>query len=235
MPAKSDKQQKFFGLVHAVKKGEKSPHEVSSHIRKVANKIGAKDAEEFASGIAELRTKRAMLSMLKELQEPMYLNEDDQEVNPVAKEFSVKEDYESYVRRHLGQPFTPKELEAVDNFQQAKPTKIERTELRYETTDTFGNSTTIVIKKMKDSGQLSFNAFTKHSNTHEEKDKPEETDAPSPESNGPGAPAPESEPSPSGVNSGSSKEDVIITKSTLFTDDIKGGAILSEFLKKLDL
>ena len=31
------------------------------------------------------------------------------------------------------------------------------------------------------------------------------------------------------------KDDIIITKSVLFKDDIKGAAILVEFLKKLDL
>jgi hypothetical protein len=31
------------------------------------------------------------------------------------------------------------------------------------------------------------------------------------------------------------KEDIIITKSTLFNDEIKGAAVLAEFLKKLDL
>ena len=31
------------------------------------------------------------------------------------------------------------------------------------------------------------------------------------------------------------KDDIIVTKSVLFKDDIKGAAILIEFLKKLDL
>jgi hypothetical protein len=31
------------------------------------------------------------------------------------------------------------------------------------------------------------------------------------------------------------KEEIIVTKSILFNDDIKGAALLVEFLKKLDL
>lgn len=236
MPAKSQKQQKFFGLVRAVQTGATSPHEVSPEIRKIASKITAKDAGDFASSVAELRTKRAMLALLKELQEPMNLQEDDglgQKTNAIASTFNVKDNYEVYVKKHLGQPLLPKELEAIDNFQESKPTKIERTEIRYENTDSFSNSTTTVIKKMKDNGQFSFNAFTKHSKPEPQQDE-EPTDSPEvPPSNGPGAPAPQ-EPQPP-TPTANDKDDIIVSKSQLFTDDIKGGAILADFLKKLDL
>jgi len=46
VPAKSKKQQKFMGMVHAAHKGEKP---ASAKVAKVAKTIKKKDAEEFAS------------------------------------------------------------------------------------------------------------------------------------------------------------------------------------------
>lgn len=236
MPSSSEKQRRFFGLVRAIQKGDKSASGASPAARKVAKSISAKDASDFASSKAESKTKKAVLEMLKNSQEPMYLEE--QETNPITKTFTVKDDFERYVAKYIGQPFSPKELEAVDNFQDVKPTKIERAAIRYESTDAFQNTTTTIVKKMKDGGKFSFNAFTKHSKVEPEPEQPESlepTDA-----NAPAEPAglpalqewlneldaaPMEEP----------KEDIIVTKSTLFDDEVKGAAILAEFLKKLDL
>ena len=69
MPAKSKKQQRLFGMVHAVQKGEmKAP---SKKIRELAKRVDPEDAEEFAEtkhdglpekvrkkkGLARIRTK----------------------------------------------------------------------------------------------------------------------------------------------------------------------------------
>ena len=245
MPAKSEKQRRFFGLVRAIQKGDKSAKDASPAARKVAGSISAKDAGDFASSVAELKIKKAVLEILKDIHEPMYLDE-EKESNPVAKTFTVKDDFERYAKRYVGQPMSPKELEAIDNFQEAKPTKIERIEIRYENTDEFQNQTTTILKKMKDSGQFSFTAFTKHTKVEpEEEPEPEQpeslepTDANAPPEPGglppmkeqndppelPQDPAPMDEP----------KDDIIVTKSTLFNEEIKGAAILAEFLKKLDI
>lgn len=47
--AKSKKQQRFMGMVHAVQKGELSPDEVGGSVVKAANSMSDKDAEDFAS------------------------------------------------------------------------------------------------------------------------------------------------------------------------------------------
>ena len=238
MPASSEKQRRFFGLVRSIQKGDKSAAGASPAARKVAKSISAKDASDFASSKAESKTKKAVLEMLKNSQEPMYLEE--QETNPITKTFKVKGDFEKYVAKYIGQLFSPKELETIDNFQDIKPTKIERAGIRYESTDTFQNTTTTSIKKMKDGGQFSFNAFTKHSKVEPESEQPESlepNDATAPQEPAPaGLPdlqewlneldaAPMEEP----------KEDIIVTKSTLFDDEVDGAAVLAEFLKKLDL
>lgn len=227
MPSHSEKQRRFFGLVRAVQKGEKSPHEVSPSLRKVAKSISAKDASDFASSVAETKQKKMILSILKEIQEPMYLNE--VEINPVAKTFTQKGEFEQYVRKFLGQQLSPKESEAINTFEKNKPTKIDRTEIRYETTDNFNHSTTTVIKKLREGNQFVFTAFTKHSNIKSEEELEKPTEKPE------GVP----DQSPNTTEPSASEkpelEDIIVTKSQSFNDEIKGGAILAEFLKKLDL
>lgn len=254
MPAQSEKQRRFFGLVHAVQKGEKAPHEVSPQVRKVAGSISKKDAADFASStVKELRVKKAVLSILKDIHDPMYLDEGGTEtgqINPIAKEFHVKDDFQSYIKKYLGQPLSPKEMEAINTLKEVKPTKVERTAIWYETSDDFQNSTTTVVKKMKDGNQFSFNAFQKHTSAKPEEEKPEEQPPAGPEAGvppqgTPGAeqsigqpgqqpPATPAEPEAE-VPEAPEKDDIIVTKSVLFNDEIKGGAILVEFLKKLDL
>lgn len=242
MPAHSEKQKHFFQLIRAVQKGEKPSHEVSPELRKVAGSISTKDAEDFASSVVkELKIKKAVLSILKDIREPMYLDESDEgQTNPISKEFHIKDDFQLYVKKYLGQPLSPKELEAVNTLKEVKPTKVERTEIWYETSDDFKNSTVTIIKKMKDGDQFSFNAFQKHSSARPEEEKPEEPmgginepGAPS-QPTEPGAPTPTSEPTEE-MPIEEEKDDIIVTKSILFKDEIKGGSILVEFLKKLDL
>jgi hypothetical protein len=181
----------------------------------------------------------------------MYLDESDgTQTNPVAKEFHVKDDFQAYIKKYLGQPLSPKEMEAVNTLKEVKPTKVERTELWYETSDDFKNSTTTVIKKMKDGSQFSFNAFQKHTTAQPEPEEPEQPPMGSQPPMGPeGQPAapivpgspeqpstqPGAEPTEPEQPAEPEKDDIIVTKSVLFNDEIKGGAILAEFLKKLDL
>jgi len=249
MPSVSKKQQRFFGLVRAVQRGDKPAGEVSSALSKVAKSISAKDASDFASSVAETKTKQVVLNILKDCREPMYLEEE--ETNPVAKKFTVQQPFERYVKRYIGQPFSPKELEALDSYTEQKPTKIERTEIRYETTDDFQNSTTTIIKKMKDGVEFSYNAFSKYTKVEPKEEEPppgEEPPIGEPESTDsePGGkinlpPMEESDTTPPNKPVATppptedESDDVTITKSILFKDDIKGAAILAEFLKKLDL
>ena len=109
----------------------------------------------------------------------MYLDEVGEEptsINPVATTFHIKEEWATYIKPYVGQPFTTKELDALGNFKEKQPITTARTEIWYKTTDTFGISHITVIKKMKDSGQFSFTAFQKQEKpeTPEEKKKKEQ-------------------------------------------------------------
>lgn len=49
MPAVSKAQQKFMGLVHALKKGDIGPEDVSADVEKAADSMTDKSAKDFAS------------------------------------------------------------------------------------------------------------------------------------------------------------------------------------------
>lgn len=253
MPNQSSKRQRFF---QAVKEAQRGKPSASSHVNKIAHSISAKDTEEFLNSSADLKIKKAVLGILKDIQEPMYLNEEDEEnqgIDPVANTFHVKEDWATYIKPYVGQPLSPKELEALGNFKEKQPTTTARTEVWYNTTDSMGISHTTVIRKMKDSGQFSFISFQKQERPtpDEDKEKDQGMNAGGPEDLGLGGPEPDQGQSPEGgaVPGGPTpppeapeekpepeeKDDIIVTKSVLFKDDIKGAAVLVEFLKKLDL
>jgi len=207
MPSVSRSQRRFFGLVRKLQKGEIHPSKVSPEVRKATKSISPKDAEDFASTSEKdlpFKVKKEILAVLKEIRKPMMLNEE--ETNPVAKSFTQKGKYEDYIKRFVGMPMSPKELEAINNHKEIKPVKTDRNEIRYETTDDFGNNTTTVIKKLREGNQFVFTSFSKYAQL-KAKDPAQSQEM----------------------------DDVVVTKSLSFEDEIKGGAILSEFLKKLDL
>jgi len=325
MPSKSKRQQRFF---YAVKRAKHEPGYGDSKLHKVANSMTDKDIDDFTKSIAELKVKKALLGVLRDIKEPIYGTLEEGDTDVVVKEFNVEGKFEDYVKRYIGQSLSEKEMEAVNTFQEVKPTKIERNQIRYETTDTFKNSTTTVIKKLKEGGAFVFVAFTKYSKAEKpgsqqqqpndmggmgggfgglgnpmfETDQPtpsndmsvptnsdfasgtapyEETfkqkyipkkesqsylnwpeskplnealpgdplapTSPLPPTGGMGAPAPGAGPltttapmngtpkSPDEKKKEMGIDDILVRKSTTYNDDIKGGAILAEFLKKLDL
>jgi len=245
MPAKSEKQRRFF---QAVKGAKHNPH-APANLRKVANSMSEKDIDDFIKNESELKTKKAILSVLKDIVEPMYLEESDegqQDIEPVTNTFHVKADWATYIKPYIGQPFSPKELEALDNFKEKQPSSIKRTEIWFNTTDTFQISKTTVIRKMKDSGPFSYTAFQKQERPTPDEEKAADDQSSMDSSMNAGGPTemPQGNPPPGSPTppeqsqakqEEAEKDDIIVTKSVLFKDDIKGAAILIEFLKKLDL
>ena len=210
MPSKSKLQRRFFGLIHGVQSGKIHPSKVSMKVRKAAKNISSKDVKDFAKtpeGSLPYKVKKEVISVLKELQEPMYLNEDDTK-DSVAKTFNTKGNFDQYVQKFMGSELLPKELDAINTHKEQKPTKIDKKEIRYETTGDFGNSTVTVLKKLKDGSGFAYTAFTKYLKQAE--------------------PTPETKPE-------DSQDTIVVTKSQVFNEEIDGAAILSNFLKKLDL
>jgi len=207
MPSKSKAQRKFFGLIHALQSGKVHPSKVSPTVRKAAKRISSKDVKDFAKtpeGHLPYKVKKEIISVLKELVEPMYLNEEGAK-DSVAKTFNTKGNFEQYVQKFLGSEFLPKELDTIHSHKEQKPTKIQKNEVRYETTGDFANSTITVLKKLKDGNSFAYTAFTKYLK-NSEPETPEQTE-----------------------------DTIVVTKSQVFNEEIDGAAILANFLKKLDL
>lgn len=49
MPARSKSQQRLFGIVHAIQKGEADPKKFSKKIREMADRVDPEDVRHFAA------------------------------------------------------------------------------------------------------------------------------------------------------------------------------------------
>lgn len=156
----SPKKQKFFELVRSIKKGKIHKSKVPLEVRKVAESITLEDVDRFIEEKQDLKIKKAVLSTIKDCREYMYLQENEKDA--ITKRFDVEGKFEEYVKRFLGQRFSEKEMEAVNNFQDVKPTKIESNQIRYEKSDTFKNNSTVIIKKLREGDAFVYVAFTKY-------------------------------------------------------------------------
>jgi hypothetical protein len=211
MPGKSKSQVNFFKLVRWVQSGKIPKDKVSSDVRKAAKNISSKDAHDFASTPLKnlpTKVKKEVLKILKEIRDAPYLNEDQVQINPIAKKFNQPGNFDTYIIRFVGLPFFPKEIEAISNFKSTTPIKLDKNNIKYETTDQFGNNTTTVIKKLKELDGQSFTyiAFQKNYSTENTDDLTVQK-----------------------------ADNIFVIKSVSFKDDIKGGEILNNFLRKLNL
>lgn len=158
------------------------------------------------------------------------------EPNVIAKTFDTEADFDSYVNQRRGIQMTSKEVQAIQNHQEVRPTEIDRFHVRYETTDDFGNNDTTVIKKLKEGNQFCWTAFSKHESAEEE-GKPEGVgeEEPSLKEQAPEQHTP-SEPEDSGEDEEVTVNDPIrITKSITFADETQGADVLADFLAKLEI
>lgn len=164
----------------------------------------------------------------------------------IAKTFDTEADFDSYTQQRRGIEMTPKELTAVQNFRESRPTKMDKFMIKYEATDEFGQNDTTVIKKLRDpgSGQFCWTAFSTHENAEDE-GKPEEPEAPEEtggEDEGPPDLPDLKEQNPAGNMPSEPDDDEVtvgdkirIVKSITFADETQGADILSNFLQALDI
>jgi hypothetical protein len=222
----------------------------------------AEDKRKLLIGLKQYKASVAKEnSMTLSPQEPMWISEEqpNAERNVVAKTFTQQGNFDPFVNQNRGIQFAPKEMEALANFKKiVAPTTIDPFSARFETTDDFGNNTTTVIKKHRQGNQFVFTAFAKHDSSRPE---PEPEPEPAPKQGMPptspkGMPAPKGAPAKGGATqstgakpsmpsmpslkelaTGQSPTDnqITITKTITFTDEIKGADILADFLRTLDL
>lgn len=75
MPAKSKAQQKFMGLVYALKKGDVKPSDVSQDVKDAAKSMSTKQAKDFASTKHENlpnKLEQAMERLIKKIDDVWY-------------------------------------------------------------------------------------------------------------------------------------------------------------------
>lgn len=168
MPAKSEKQKNFMGLVYGVQQGKVPKSKVGDKVTKAADSMSKEDVKDFLMQECGLRecnidVKRRILSALKEIVEPMNLEEEYEEdnIDPVATSKGYYGDFDKTIKMYRGYEFTPKENQAVQNFKN-KPIEHDRFKIVYSKTDTSGNTSKIVIKKLKDeNGKFLYTAIVK--------------------------------------------------------------------------
>jgi hypothetical protein len=69
MPASSKQQQKFMGMVHALKKGDMNPSDASPELKKAADSMSDTDAKDFASTPHKGLPKRVKQEIVRKLKE----------------------------------------------------------------------------------------------------------------------------------------------------------------------
>ena len=215
MPSVSNKQKRFFGAVMGAKKTGKGSGKAKSAAKSMT-KAQIKDFLESADPTG----KSKMLTVLKKMREQAMMSPqdtnmlDEESTNPIAKTFVQKNvKFEDYIGKFVGVPFQPKELEAITHYEEQKPTKTTAVDVRYETTNSFGQNTTTLIKKLREGNQFSFTAFQKFSQPNQ----------------------PEQTPDAAGGEEAPAQDEVTVNKSISYDDEIKGAAILIDFLNKLDI
>lgn len=96
MPALSKAQQRFMGLVHALKKGDIGPEDVSTDVEKAAASMSDKDAKDFAStkhkGLPN-KVESYIRSLVREFLREQALNEQSKQINEKLITFSNRAPY----------------------------------------------------------------------------------------------------------------------------------------------
>lgn len=239
MPASTPLQAYTAKKAIDVKTGKASSSDVTSGAVNMS-KMPMKTLKHFTK-LKEHMTegqKKRLLTVLKKLKEEYtgnvggetdivdpdnpLVNEDGENAqhHVIAKTFDTKADFDSYVNQRRGIEMTPLEQQSIVNYKDAKPTQQDKFLVKYENTDSFGNNTTTVVKKLKEGNQYCWTAFQKHE-TAQAEGNPEGQEG-------------HKEPEEMHEQDEVTVDDPIrITKTITFVDETDGSNILSDFLREL--
>lgn len=226
-------------------------------LAKNKNSLSLEEKKKLLYGLKLMKKKlEKENAMTMSPQEPMWISDaiENQERNVISKTFKTEGNYNAFVNQNRGIQFSPKEMEAITNFKNMlEPTALDPFMVRFETTDDFGNNSTTTIKKFKQGNQFVFTSFSSHDQINEpEKEEPEQPQMPqgkgmTPPTGKPAPGKPTATPAvkpPQGGKGGlpplkeanePNPNEIIVTKTITFSDEIQGADILADFLRKIDL
>ena len=239
MPAQSEKQRKFMHVVHAMQKG-KAPK--SGKAGQAADSMRPQDVKDFLMqecGLMEcnVTAKKRILTVLKSLIGHNAITEDD-EATPevVASSKTLHGDFDQTLKMYRGFEFTPKENQAIQNFDEAEPSVHDKFKVQYSKSDDFTNNSTIVIKKLRQpDGKYVFTALVKVRGGADEPEPPAEPPAGSAPPQEPAQAGAQAQPQPPQQQvreQGGSGDEIKIIKS-IPIDDSEGSEILTNFIQSV--
>ena len=234
MPAQSEKQRRFMHTIYAMQHG-KIPK--SGKAGKAADSMDPGDVKDFLMqefGLKEcpMEVKQRIYGNLKELQEPTSLQEfyDDTTPDVIATAKTFTGDYKDTLKKYRGTQYTPKENQAIENFDQVTPTVHNAFNVGYNKADFKGNAATIIVKKILDqTGKYIYMALIKKRGSKDQPAEPEEPATPpaTPPAGGGGEGKP---PIKEAEETGG--DEIQIVKSVPF-DGQSGDDILTNFLQSI--
>lgn len=180
MPSKSPAQQNLMHIVYRMQQGEIPK---SGKAGEIANQIKPSDLKHFLMqeyGFCEFdeTVKKRIFSVLKEFKKKNLNEEENPEApNVIASSKTFEGDFDQTLKMYLGFELTPKENQAIQNFNEAKPVLHDKFKVQYSKSDDFTNNTTFFIKKLRQpDGKFVYFAFVKvRGGSAEPADKSEET------------------------------------------------------------
>jgi len=215
-------------VVYAMQKG-KIPK--SGKAGKAADEMDPSDVRDFLMqecGLQEcgISAKRRILKVLKNLVGQGHLQEEnEQSINVIASTKTFHGDFNDTLKMYRGFEFTPKENQAIQNFE-IKPVAHDRFKVQYSKSDDFTNNSTIVVKKLREpTGKFVYTALVKVRGGEDlPKESPTETPPQKPEGKQP------AQPQLREIETDVEGDEIKIIKS-IPIDDQEGSEILTNFLQ----
>lgn len=224
MPSETPKQRRFMHVVYAMQKGKMAK---SGKAGEAANEMDPQDVKDFLMqecGLKEcgVSTKQRILKVLKYLMGHNVIQEEiPASPDVVASTKTAHGDFDQTLKMYRGFEFTPKENQAIQNFDEAQPSVHDKFKVQYSKSDDFTNNSTIVVKKLRQpDGKFVYTALVKVRGG-EEAEAPEEPAGAPPEGEAPPAQAPMKE---------AAGDEIKIIKSVPI-DGMGGEEILTNFLQ----
>jgi hypothetical protein len=242
MPSTSPAQRHFFHAVYAMQHG-KMPK--SGKAGEAASKMDPQDVKDFLMqecGLQECGTspKKRILRVLRTIMgSPAPLTEEEEPTpKVVASTKTAHGDFDQTLKMYRGFELTPKENQAIQNFDEARPTVHDKFKVQYSKSDDFTNNSTIVVKKLlQPDKKFCYTALIKVRGGEEQPVAAPEAPPPggpegAPPAGGPPAGAPPAPGAPPLKEAEGGGDEIKVIKS-IPIDGNSGDAILTNFLQAI--